>query len=489
MKRIVLSLFALLGMTSSYAQHSIKLSQRPEHKALLNTLLQQNQSPFSAGKTTGIPGEHVVAQSTWDMTLSSKSDSIYLGYAPGCGSKYDYNSMLYAYNYPYSTSPVFNNNGGIFGRPQVLFDTFMRWTIDPNTLVYGYSETAYGTYNSQYNLTSYLDLFVDSVINPNMTYTNKFNSAKNIDTAFAYVWKAGVADSAFRQFYKYNAANKLVEDSTYEYHLGMWRLGSRTLYTYDGSNNLVQIDNYTNTTDTSFLLPLTEQFKYVNTYDGSNRLLSVFSSFFDGTTLSPYIKDTFTYSGTYAYHNTWKEYQYDPINGYWAPMFYMNKIINSTTGLPDTVNIQGFDSLLNTWVPQTVDVMTYNSSHDPVMLKDYEYNFTSFPSTPNFITYYYYNPYTIDNTGIKGTLPASGSAVVYPNPATNTISISRLNVPANTPVSVLLMNIRGQVVSRNSLHWQNEAHIPVGDLTPGVYWVVIQDDAGNLLHRQAVVKE
>ncbi len=481
---------ALLCINTAFAQQAGNLSiRRPEHNRILNCLLQQNNGTNAAMKSTGgIPGERVIAQSTRDSTMQNLFDSVKLGYSLYRTSKYDYNTMIYAYNYPYNTSPVFNNNGGIFGKPQVLFDTFMRWTIDPNTYWFGYYETAYATYDANSNMTGYLDLMADSSFNPNMLYANKFNAAKNIDTGYAYNWNSGHADSAFKQFYAYNSANKLTKDSTYEYHLGIWRLASKSIYTYDGSNNLIQIDNYANTTDTSFLLPLIEQYKYVNTYDASNRLLSVFSSFFDGTALSPYIKDTFAYSGTYTYHNSWKEYQWDPINGYWAPWYYMSKVINSGTGLPDTVMINDFDSLLNTWVPHTMEVMTYNSSKDPVLLKDYEYNFSYFPAKPSFFTFYFYGSY-LDKTGVKDVTSLNDKVKVFPNPTAGTITITQLDVPKNTPVSILLTNANGQLLSRTSIYWQNEAQMSISDLIPGVYWLVIQGASGNILHREAVVKQ
>jgi len=488
MKNIVVLVLGLLCFNTVFAQHVQKFSskQQMSHSKVVAALLQQDFNMGASKSTGGVSGERVIAQSTRD-SMFNLLDSVYLGYALSRGSKYDYNTMLYAYNYPYNTSPVFNNNGGIFGKPQVLFDTFMHWGIDPNTEWYGYYETAYATYDANYNMTGYLDLYTDSAINPNMRYANKFNAAKNIDTGYACIWSMGTSDSAFKQFYSYNGSNKLVEDSTYELHNGTWRMGSKTYYTYDGSSNLIQIDNYTNDTDTSFLQPLIEQYKYVNTYDGTGRLLTVYSSFFDGTTLSPYIKDTFAYNSTNAYHNSWKEYQYDPINDYWAPMFYMHKVLDATTGLPDTVNINGFDSLLNSWVPQTMDVMTYNSLHDPILLLEYDYNFSYFPARPSYATVYYYNTY-VSIAGVK-PVQADNSIKIFPNPASNTITVSNLDAGNHPLMSVSLMNSLGQIVSRTNVTSQNELQVSVSGFPAGIYWVIVQDAGGNILHRQAVVKQ
>jgi len=485
------SFFILVAITvfgnSLFAQNPKRLnSALASHKRVLNGLLQQQPDNEKAERTTtGVGMERVIGQSTRDST-GVLADSVNLKYTLYKTSTYDYNTMIYPYNYPYSTSPMFNYVG-TFTKPQVQFDTFTHWTIDPNTYIYGYYETGYAGYDANYSMTSYLDIFADSAINPNMRYTNKFNAAKNIDTGFWYRWVSGVADSAFKQFFTYNTSNKLTADSTYELHLGNWRLASRSLYTYDGSNNLIQINNYANDTDTSFTLPLVEQLQYINTYDASNRLTTVYSMFNDGSGLLPYIKDTFAYSGTHTYHNSWREYQYDPINMYWAPIFNMTKIANSF-GLPDTVTIQGFDSLLNSWVPQTMDIVSYNVAHDPDTLKEYDYNFTHFPNTPSFRTVYYYDSF-INKLGVHQVAAVKDETQVYPNPTTDIITISQLGVTQNSPVSVDVVSVKGQMVIREYLHWQGEAQISLNGLVPGIYWLEIQGAAGNMIHRQAVVKQ
>ena len=488
MKRIFMLAGAVLLGNIVSAQNSINpalLYNR--HNAILNSLLQQNHYSDAAMKTTSVTAERVIAQSTLNNTAHTLSDSVSVNYTLYRASAYDYNTMLYPYSYPYNTSPMFNNAAGVFTKPQVLFDTFMHWTIDPNTEAYGYYETAYANYDANNNITGYLDLFADSSVNPNVLYANKFNAAKNIDTAYWNIWQSGTADSAFKQFFTYNSANLITKDSTYELHLGAWRIASRSLYTYDGSNNLIQIDNYANTTDTSFLLPLVEQYKYVNTYDASHRLLTVYSSFYDGSALAPYIQDTFAYSGTYTYHNSWREYQYDPINLYWAPMFNMAKTINAI-GLPDTINKQGFDSILNAWVPQTLYVASYNTFKDPDTLLEYDYNFTAYPATPSYITKYYYSTF-VNKTEVNNVAVNNDAALIFPNPATNQFTITQLNVPLNTSVFVTLMNEQGQMVMRQNMHWQGQTQISINGLIPGAYWVAIQDDKGNMLHRQAIVKQ
>lgn len=476
----------MICISSLFGQNSLRVrGAMGQHSHMLTGLLSMNERQNVERKSTSGLTERVIAQSVRDNTLAALADSVNLRYTLSRGSSYDYNNMLYPYNYPYSTSPMFNY-GGIFTKPQVLFDTFMHWEVNPNTLVYGYYETAYAGYDAHNNLKSYQNLFVDSSVYPNMVYSNNFNAAGNIDTGYWSIWAHGTADSAFKQFFTYNSANKLIKDSTYELHLGTWRLVSRSLYTYDAANDLTQIDNYSNDTDTSFTQPLIEQLKYINTYDGSHRLLTVASSYFNGTILAPYVRDTFAYSGVLTYHNSWKEYQWDGINSYWAPIVYMHKVINVTSGLPDTVHIMGFDSLANTWIPQTMDVMSYDTAHNPVKLKDYEYNFTSFPSSPSFTTTYYYGPYVA--SGVP-EVDVMDNIKVFPNPASDILTILGSDNRDVSGVSVSIINVSGQMISKESLRWRGKAEISVKDLMPGMYWIIVRDGNGQLLHRQSVIKQ
>lgn len=487
MRSLITLLAIILSSGNMFAQHT-PLSRTEQHRSVINCLLTQHESPHAAMRTTtGILGERVIAQSLRD-SMNTMLDSVNLSYSPNYWSTYDYNTMIYAYNYPYNTSPVFNNSAGIFGKPQVFFSTLNRWTLNPNTFVYGYYETANATYDTKMNLTTYYDLFADSAIYPNMKYVNAFNSLKNIDSGTASVWSGGTAKDAFRQYYAYNTTGQLTKDSTYAWHLGAWHLASKTIYTYNTASDLTQIDNFTNTTDTSYLLPLVEQYRYVNTYDASHRLLTVYSSYYDGTTLGPYIKDTFAYTGTFNYHTTWKEHQWDPINGYWAPMFYMHKVLNTTTNLPDTVFIDGFDSILNKWIPQTMNVMSYNTSKDPVTLTDYEYNFSYFPIKPSYITHYYYESY-YNIVGTKSITAAETSAVIYPNPANNTISIKGLDLPLGSPVTITVVNSLGQIVTRMGAAWADGMQVSVAGLPPGNYYITAHDRNGTVLCHEQLVKQ
>src|SRR4051794_29314888 len=109
MKHIFILLLSVFGANSLFAQAPSKLPVAGKHAQVLTTLLSQNSYADAVSKTTtGVPTQRVIAQSIRDNTLGTLSDSIKLGYTGLRNSKYDYNRMMYAYNYPYSTSPMFN---------------------------------------------------------------------------------------------------------------------------------------------------------------------------------------------------------------------------------------------------------------------------------------------------------------------------------------------------------------------------------------------
>ncbi|MFL5764261.1 MAG: T9SS type A sorting domain-containing protein [Bacteroidia bacterium] len=473
-----LSFFTAILMTICVSAQTSK--KRSEHQEILNALLQPQ---MIAGTQKMVLSERVKAQSTWDNLMASKSDSVYLNYPMNGISNYDFNMMLFPYNYPYSTTPVFNNCLGTFTKPQVYYSSHDHWTVDPNTLVYGFYERDLAAYDANFNLIRDTALFADSAMYPNMRYVNTFNAANNVDSSHSYVWSSGASANSFKQLFSYNASNKITKDSTYEFAGATWHKVAKTVYTYDVPGNLVQIDNYSNNADSTFTMPLIEQLKYVNTYDGSGRLKTVQSSYYDGTMLKPYVTDSFAYTGTASFHLSWKEYQYDAINSYWTPMTFMHKTLGGS-GFPDVVNIDAFDSLANAWTPYYKWMITYNGFNDPVKLDEFIYNFGSFPSAPDFTTHYYYETFT-NTTGVADRDLSDVS--VYPNPAKDVINISGLE--NNTGVITLTFyDGPGRMLFKEETYANaGTVKISTGDLSPGIYLLNISGASGKRIAAKKII--
>ncbi len=476
---LIASGFTLISVGQS---NKIISKQFPNHTFMLSGLMQEQNNTAQGSRM--VPSERVIEQSTYDNYFHTKSDSVKLNYVLNGISTYDFSMLLYPYNYPYSTSPTFNYLG-IFTKPQVEYNSYSHWTINPNTLIYGFYEKDLAGYDIYKNLIKDTALFADSSIFPNKTFINNFNASALIDSSRSYVYQAGVSNKAFKQLFSYTATNKVLKDSTYEYSGGAWHLVSKTFYTYDVSNNLIQIDNYSNNADLTYTLPLVEQLKYTNTYDASNRLKTVHTSYFDGTSLMPSVIDTFAYTGTYSFHLSWKEYQYDAINSYWAPMTFMTKTLNGG-GFPDVITIKTFDSLANAWVPSVKQMMTYNTNNNPTKLDEYIYNFTSFPSSPDFTTHYYYESF-VNTTSLNDQVKQIENITVYPNPANNILNISGID-KKKTKALVSLYDMQGRILTNQEIMIVNgNSQLSISDFSRGNYLLLVRDEAGDIIASQPLV--
>ena len=476
MKKYIFFLVAtIVTGIAAHAQPGIK--NAGAHRAIIARLLQgQHEMRSSERTTSGVAEERVIAQSTRDTVTGPLSDSIQLSYLAGMGSNYDYNTMIYPYNYTYNSTPMFNFRG-VFTKPQVLADTYTHWTLNPLSLVYGLYEQTFAIYDASMNMTSYRHNYTDSVSNQNTSYVNTFNSSGDITQGNWFVSAAGVMDSAYRQYFSYDGSGRLIADSLYEMHLSAWHKVARSFYTYDVSGNLIQIDGFAQT-DTTYDSVLVEQVKYMNTYDASNRLTSVATFEFDNTSLAASGLDTFSYTGTSAFHTSWREYQYDNINHYWAPQFRMDKTLNSLA-LPDTILTNGFDSVLDAWVPQMMQIARYDTAKNPDTLYEFDYNFTSYPALPNYTTVYYYQLYS-NTTQVPNV--ANATLRIWPNPATDAIMIDG----TGGNVLATIVDETGRMMLRQQSN--SGVKIDVSQLSSGTYYVVVTEAAGRILSRSKFVK-
>jgi len=487
MKNIIAVAFALLISASTEAQTTTKLKPVKGHNAVINALLQQNATEYNKAKTTaGVPTQRVVAQSTRDNGLAALADSVRLIYSGMRKSVYDYNNMIYAYNYSYSTSPMFDY-AGIFTAPQVKYDSYMHWTMNPFTMpsfvLYEWNVASYDTNNNQ---VGFQEFFSDT-LNDERIYENTFNTDNMINTGLWMNYNAGTPDSAFKQFFSYGTTGKLVKDSIYEYHSGAWKLVSKTNYTYSSDGNLTQINQFANLTDTTFLLPLIQQLKYENTYDASNRLTSVQTSIYNGTVLSAYVRDTFGYSGTLGFHTSWRQHQYDPIHGTWWPQYNMSKHL--TGSKPDTVFHKGWDSIANAWSPTSMQIIDYNTHDDPDTIQEYSYNWTSYSLTPDYTTVYYYETF-MDTTPppVNIYTPIANNSTnikLYPNPTTNEVHIELADVCEN--MSIAVYDIMGKILIKHNAHKTATQTIDASMLPTGVYVVTIVSDGKK--YTQQIMKQ
>jgi len=131
--------------------------------------------------------------------------------------------------------------------------------------------------------------------------------------------------------------------------------------------------------------------------------------------------------------------------------------------------------MMSGWVPFSKYVITYNSEIDPLTLKEYIYDFTGFPSTPDYTTTYYYESTSIP-TGVNENVEGN-TISIYPNPATQrtTIDLGK-NFAAYTSIKVL--DLQGKMVMSLGTSAQT-VNCDLSHLEKGVYLLRIQGSQVN----------
>jgi len=139
------------------------------------------------------------------------------------------------------------------------------------------------------------------------------------------------------------------------------------------------------------------------------------------------------------------------------------------------------------WVPFAKQMAFYNASNNPIKLDEYIYNFTSFPPTPDFTTRYYYESFNDTTAGIFSA-SVENKLLIYPNPAADKIQIKGFE-KNNTQINVRLFDVCGRLQSQQLTTTSGESiEIPLNTLSPGMYFVVLEDEKGKLIHREPFVK-
>ncbi len=185
------------------------------------------------------------------------------------------------------------------------------------------------------------------------------------------------------------------------------------------------------------------------------------------------------------------------VGGSPASFIVRTKHINSIN-LPDTLFQMEYYYADSTYLSGAKYSYTYDSYDEPVLALQYNFNIDTtltsgtYSTSPDYINHYYYETYEKSNhaNSVKNISPVAEEIKIYPNPATSMVSISRPNAAPGVYTIIKIVNAAGQTVQSESMPWLNETEtISVAGLTPGMYWIMVQDKAGNNLCRQALVKD
>ncbi|HXS37158.1 MAG TPA: T9SS type A sorting domain-containing protein [Flavipsychrobacter sp.] len=480
MKKILILPLLLFTAQSSFSQtllnkHLKYPKQLQKHQQEILNLLSQQQT--TAQKSTSAK-ERLIGYSIYDNT-GALTDTVHLSYSGNRGSEFDYNQLDYdLFSNPYDGSPMFEYPGNHSNKLQILSDTAIYWSQDASFTLSLY-ESAFSSYDTYNDLTGYTDKYTDTVNNTDAKFVNTFNSDGNIAASYIFQWNGSSWDSLDKRYFSYNASKEIIQDSIYTTDGMAWMPLDKINYSYNASGDMTEADEY----HYSSSWALTGQ--NINTYNANHQPLTVAT--IDPSYPAPIILDTFTYTSGINYPASWKEYFNFP--GL-ALAFYITKHINST-GLVDTAYFRLWDTTAKdwTWINSEKFVLKFDSYNQPTTNTTYDYLDTSFDTAPTDITSYYYETY--GTTAVKDVKSSNqNNFTVYPNPTNDKLFISQLNSTTAKNLLISIVNATGQRMLTESLPVISKTEeISVSNFTPGTYWLMIQDQSGNILHKQSIVKQ
>ncbi|MBA3829746.1 MAG: T9SS type A sorting domain-containing protein [Taibaiella sp.] len=476
--------FAALGATAQSAHMLVKpvVDLRDAKHALLQHILQQ-QSVAPAYRSSIAPERLKSSDyfSTYFSTFSN--DSAKYTYSGARGSHYDLNQV--SFNFPRTPydygQPQFSSPFSI-GTMDIMSDTALGYTYDTLHHI-SLTNKTFAMYDGNNNLLNYYNIYTDTTYLRNAHMVNTFDAANRIAVNVTFTGGPLVWDTATRRYFSYNGTGQLTQDSTYAYNAATSALSSKYVYIYNGAGQLTQLNNYTKATAAA---PWFKSNEIDLTYYTDGRLQLMLSYDDTGTGLYVSTKDTLGYPAALNYYNYFNEYTSDSTG--WSSIYKIKKRVNSA-GLPDSINTteRVYFYTSGGVIPQNIlfnDNIIYNTSNDPIQHVQY-INFGTGGFQLNSVENYYYEI----PTGVLGA-PQFKNISVYPNPATDNISVLLGDAVAKGDITIRLMNIDGRTIKTQSVPANTaKVQLSLSGITPGTYLISVTDATGYILYIQKLAKQ
>jgi hypothetical protein len=356
----------------------------------------------------------------------------------------------------------------------VMYDSSAHYTDNGNGMELASGQKA--VYNSNNMRTGFTEL--------NATQTNSlengtdhkyiYNTAGKIAAEIIFSWNttSNSWDSSSNILYAYNSQNQPVADSSYDYILH--QLVNKTKYTLDGAGNPLQIDNY------NWVNGWQPSDREIHTYYTNNYLKTTISQSYVNNAWVNNSKDSFGYSSTnlYNYHlsQTWSTG-----SATWMNQNMETRTLNTGGSLVMHDDMKNWDSLSASWEDYLTIDWTYNTSNDPEMAS-ITYSFFGTPIEVAQLHYYYeqYSDLHVADAAKNNKM------IVYPNPAIDKVQVAWDNAPGN--VNLSLINTLGQTVYAVQVN-NNHAEIPLNNVQPGVYRIIVSSEKDGVQFNQAIIKQ
>ncbi|MBA3828587.1 MAG: T9SS type A sorting domain-containing protein [Taibaiella sp.] len=509
-KTIYILLAGLCGVLTANAQLH---SSTPPHdhqyyKNVVRQIQQQQQAAMPSFQSrfarTTTTYERIKAISNYNVAAlpSGINDSTRYLYTGG-GSQFDFSGMDYMSVWQFGSFIPYGYGSNVakvnhYYVPAVYCDTALIYNAYYSP--FHFYDKRYITYDSNYCVTNFADLYTqDSTTGyPESRFINKFDANSYLTETYTFSWSYGVWDTFEHRIFVYDINHHVIKDSCggYDPLASTWTAVSKWLYSYNTYGRIAIATNfqYNSTTATWDSINLS---KYTYNTDTLLQTTTMYSVPYTGT--GPLQKN---------FHDSSVYVSGSPITSYEVQQSYFDNQVFTTDifkkhfnalGLPDSLYITEYDSANNV-TQGTKTYYTYDSYNNPTYAYSNNIDTSRHPWAYNTtldvkITYYYetFTPGPLwvkhaHGTGIA-TVEVQNNMKVYPNPATDEISVELPDMVKGTVVNINIYNLLGQPVLTERLPWMSTVHqVSLGGLIPGTYQVIIQDQGNKDMYRKNVVK-
>ena len=426
--------------------------QAQKHLQMQNHILQQQYARTSANKTTATP-KRLIATSY--QRFAALLDSTHNYYSGGRGSTHTLSST-YTDNY-YPTI--------VDAQQNIFCDSSMHWMDTGSDFeLIGSKFYEYDANNRVIKFT--IRDFAEMIYEP--TYgSNGLISTVAISDTFGGTPMARKS----RTEYEYNAQNKRIKDSTLAIAVG--NVQARTFYNRDVNGNLLSYETsyfFNGTWHTSS--------RMTNTYDANNRMTSSASAFDMGAGIVNFFKDSFEYAGTTIMQPVTRMTQmWDDVDQEWDNDTRITTILNAQNLADTEVSCSWAGAA---W--DTIDRMVYHYDANNLLqyTDGFRYIANTFETNPYDHNYYYYEDYF--PTGITNTTAAKEDVIIYPNPATDAITVK-----TTVGNSIHIYALNGTLIHTQQ-QYNDKQTIDIHHLQPGTYILSVRDKLGTPLSQQQFTK-
>ena len=390
-------------------------------------------------------------------------------------------------------SNVYAKNGGNLRAfnpnyaPNVLSDSTKILAILPGSVpsAFGLYATESHVYDSKSNLIDFTYIGYTGVTGWREipAYSVESNMTSVLELTNSYTSGSVPVDSNYFSVLTYNGIRQVLTDSinNFDHTVPGWPAGpcSKFVYNYDGSNNLTAVE-WWGWNAGAWELTGTYKMTY---YTGTNHLQTY--EFASGTPSTPIYTDSLGYAAgvNFSTFSIEKNYSSLGISDFTVHTKHLNAL-----NLPDTVDSYQFlTGNGNPSSKHTMSVFKYDAFRQPVSCNTYYDTTNSDPTYLSVRTRFYYEVFNY--TGVANSVIRGDLFTVFPNPASDVVSITQPGFTSNTITSIDLVNAQGQKVSRKIINWQNATErFSIARLLPGAYWLYIRSEEGELLHAQQIIK-